>query len=482
VSRPARRLRTRLLVAMMAIAFGVLVVAALGAAGLARDTSADDALDDLKRQAPTVARQLETLGREASRAQAGGPAGRRLCIVIAGLLRATGGSVVTMDASGVAREGFGGVLPCAASGTELVELPRNLTIDDLDTDSLLKGQLQSGVKDDTAFVAQPITGVSELTAVVVLTQAVETRPLGQAGPYLFGTSLFALIVAAVVSAFLARRLTRPIAAIQATAGRIAGGDLSARVGAASMPNDELGSLARSIDTMADELETARGHERAFLLSISHDLRTPLTSIKGYAEGMSDGVIDSPADRARAAAVIATEARRLERLVADLLDLARLDTHEFSLTRVPVDARAVVHATVQGFAPAAQELGVQLKMTPGAPINANTDPERLAQIVANLVENALKYTATSVVVDVAQRDGHVELRVDDDGPGIPEAVRDRVFDRLYTVRDAPGRKVGTGIGLAIVHELANAMGGAAVCEPLDTGGTRFVVRLPAARDG
>ena len=481
MKKRARRLRTRLLVAMMAIALGVLVLAALGAAGLARDTSADDALDDLRRQAPTVARQLNTLGREASIAPEGGLAGRRLCTLIAGLLRATGGSVVTVDANGVARESFGGVLPCSDTGSDtgsdIVDLPRNLTVADLDTATLLEGRSHSGVKDATAFVAQPIGDVGDFTAVVVLTQAVETRPLGQAGPYLFFTSLFALILAAIVSAFLARRLTRPLAAMQDTAGRIAAGDLSARVGTESMPHDELGSLARSIDAMADELETARGHERAFLLSISHDLRTPLTSIKGYAEGMSDGVIESAPDRARASAVIVAEARRLERLVADLLDLARLDTHEFSLTRVPVDVRATVSATVQAFAPALHELGVQLSVSSGPPINMNTDPERLAQIVANLVENALKYAATSVVVDVSEHDGDVELRVDDDGPGIPEAERGRVFDRLYTVRDSPGRKVGTGIGLAIVHELALAMGGAATCEPLDTGGTRFAVRLP-----
>jgi two-component system sensor histidine kinase BaeS len=463
---------------MVAIAFGVLVVAALGAAGLARDTSADDALADLERQAPTVARQLATLGAEAARAPEGGPAGRRLCLVIAGLLRATGGSVVTVDATGTVREEFGGVLPCSATGSQLVELPRNLEVDDLDTEMLLDGRRQTGVKEDTAFVAQPITSLNGLKPVVVLTQAVDNRPLGDAGPYLFGTGLFALIVATAVSAFLARRLTRPIAAMQLTAGRIADGDLSARVDATSMPNDELGSLARSIDTMADELETARGHERAFLLSISHDLRTPLTSIKGYAEGMADGVIESPTDRARAAGVIATEARRLERLVADLLDLARLDTHSFSLAPAPVDARAVVGATMQGFAPAAQELGVRLDLTPGSPVDANADPERLAQIVANLVENALKYAVTSVVVDVHRRNGNVELHVDDDGPGIPPAERGRVFDRLYTARTTPGRKVGTGIGLAIVHELAGAMGGEATCEPLDGGGTRFTVRLPA----
>ena len=95
-----------------------------------------------------------------------------------------------------------------------------------------------------------------------------------------------------------------------------------------------------------------------------------------------------------------------------------------------------------------------------------------------MENALKYARTAVRVGVDRRDGQVEVRVDDDGPGIPAADRDRVFERLYTARDAPGRKVGTGIGLAIVHELAGAMGGVTTCQPLEPGGTRFTVTIPA----
>jgi signal transduction histidine kinase len=245
-----------------------------------------------------------------------------------------------------------------------------------------------------------------------------------------------------------------------------------------MPADELGSLAASIDAMADELEQARGHERAFLLSVSHDLRTPLTSIKGYAEAMADGTVEAPADRVRAAAVIASETRRLERLVADLLDLARLDAHQFSLATRRVDAREVVGATVAGFAPMAEQWGVELSLSPGGVVLVDTDPERLAQIVANLVENALKYARHRVVVDVTRLDGQIELQVDDDGPGIPAGEQARVFDRLHTARGEPGRVVGTGIGLAIVRELAGAMGGDASCRSLNGQGTRFLVRFPA----
>src|SRR5581483_8043272 len=397
---------------MVLIALGVLVVAALGAAGLARQTQADSAIKDMKQQAPSITSDLQALGRlgelrRAANRTASGQATARVCRLLDRLLGAAGGSIVAVDDTGTIGAGLGQLCP---SASDVLHLPHGLAASDLDTARLLDQRDSSGTSGQLAFLATPIQQQSARTLVLVLTQHVETRPLGRAGPYLFGTGALALIAATVVSAILARRITRPVAAMQSTAGRIAAGDLSARVSPVPTPDDELASLARSINTMADELETARGHERSFLLSISHDLRTPLTSIKGYAEGMADGVIASPDDRARAAGVIATEARRLERLVADLLDLARLDTHEFSLTPQPVDARRVVGATVQGFAPAARDWGITLSLTPGEPVPAQVDPERLGQIVANLVENALKYATSSVTVAVGASNGSFEVRV------------------------------------------------------------------------
>jgi two-component system sensor histidine kinase BaeS len=476
---------------MVGIAFGVLVVAALGAAGLARETATNAAVKDLEEQAPSVGAELEDLGRRfrasvnqndqlrPAQQTARGAYLRFACRLVASTVKLSSGSVVVAGADGSVEEGVGGLLgqACAAQA-QLPELPQDVRTRDLDVARLRRGEVQTGVRGNTAFVAQPLDPVGDQTPVLVLTQEVETRPLGRAGPYLLGTGAFALFVATVVAAFLARRLTRPIAAMQTTAGEISAGNLAARVDVGSMPDDELASLARSIDTMAAELETGRGHERAFLLSISHDLRTPLTSIKGYAEAMSDGTIPSSPDAIRAANVIVTESQRLERLVADLLDLARLDAHQFSLAPRTVDARGVVDATVRGFVPSARDWDVRLLSTEGPPIPANLDPERLAQVVANLVENALKYARSEVQVDVVLTDDHLVVSVDDDGPGIPEDEQDRVFERLYTARGTPRRTVGTGIGLAIVHELAGAMGGGASCEALPEGGTRFVVRLPA----
>jgi signal transduction histidine kinase len=137
----------------------------------------------------------------------------------------------------------------------------------------------------------------------------------------------------------------------------------------------------------------------------------------------------------------------------------------------------VEAAVLAFEPAATELGIALAVDARKPIPADADPERLGQIVANLVENALKYATTAIEIGVAREAGHVVLRVRDDGPGIASEDLPHVFDRLYTSRTVPGRKVGTGLGLAIVRELSAAMGGRAWAEPAEGVGTRFVVRLP-----
>src|SRR5262249_14957859 len=148
------------------------------------------------------------------------------------------------------------------------------------------------------------------------------------------------------------------------------------------------ALAATLDTMAAQLEQSRGSERAFLLSISHDLRTPLTSIRGYAEALADGTLDdaNADDRKRAATAIGAEARRLERLVRDLLDLARLDSRQFSLNTRPCDATEVVRDAAAAFEPQAHDLGIGLTISAGGPLPVELDPERLAQIVANLVEN------------------------------------------------------------------------------------------------
>lgn len=485
IKPPTRRLGTRLFVVMVAIAFGVLVLSAAGTAALFRQTSADSARKDLREKSPTVSDAVGRLAEFRQLNQPGAaptPAERRLArnlrSIIANTLRASDVSVVVLTPTGEVREGIAALLGNEAAKAGLTDLPEGLSPADLDPRALLTGNEQSGQQGGTVFVAEPLPVVNGNTPVVVLTQQVETQPLGRAGPFFLLAGAAALVVAAIVAFYLARRLTRPLTAMGRTAGRIAAGDLSARVDLGRHPDDELAGLARALDGMAAQLEAARGLERGFLLSVSHDLRTPLTSISGYAEAIADGTVERREDQQRAAEVIGAEARRLERLVADLLDLARLDAHEFSLTPRPVDAADVVGEATDAFGPSAREIGVALVVDrpPSAPVDA--DPERLGQIVANLVENALKYARTRVDVGVSANNGTLELHVDDDGPGIDADGLPHVFDRLYTSRPAPGRQVGTGLGLAIVRELSAAMGGTADVRVVDGRGTRFVVRIPS----
>jgi len=475
VTRATRRLRTRLLVALMAVAFGVLVVAAAGAAVLVRQTAADSAIADLRTRAPEVADRVDAIGAEI-RSRPNSIVTARLQRSLVGLLGATGTSLLGINPDGSVTRGIGPLLGRAGApdATTLLDLPADLRVRDLDLVGLLAGATESGVRGDRAYVAVPLEPVGEVTPVVVVSGAVERRPLGRAGTYLVVTGGFALVVAGLVSVSLARRLTRPIGALRTAANAIAAGDLSARVDPAGIADDELADLTRSFNAMADGLETARGLERSFLLSVSHDLRTPLTSIRGYAEAIGDGTVP-PDALTRAADVIGSEAGRLERLVADLLDLARLDARGFTLTPRPVDARDVVVRTVAGFDPTAHAFGVELAVTDGPRVPADLDPERLAQIVANLVENALRYARARVTVSVARRDAAVEVRVADDGPGIAPDERDRVFERLHTSRPVAGRPVGTGIGLAIVRELARTMGGTAEVGP-DDGGAVLIVHV------
>jgi two-component system sensor histidine kinase BaeS len=372
----------------------------------------------------------------------------------------------------------------------ITNLPSGVRPADLDPEALAAGQVQSGSRGAIVWAAQPLSSTPEGTLVLVATRRIGVFAVGQLGGILIVAAVVAALAAVALSLWLVRRLTQPLEAMERTARAIAGGNLEARVGLPGTDvDDEFAAVGRAIDTMAAELSRHRSLERAFLMSISHDLRTPLTSIRGYAEAVAEGATDDEESRRRAALIIEAEARRLERLVADLLELARLDAREFSLHPGPVDVAEVARHAALALEPAAREVGLQLVVAgpggsgvspegDGGPVMAVADAERLAQVVANLVENALKYAARTVEVTARPVPGGAEIAVADDGPGIDPDDMPRVFERLYTSRRQPGRKVGTGLGLAIVRELVTAMGGRVDVGATAEGGTRFVVALPA----
>jgi signal transduction histidine kinase len=225
--------------------------------------------------------------------------------------------------------------------------------------------------------------------------------------------------------------------------------------------------------MAEKLARARAAERDFLLSVSHELKTPLTAIRGYAEGAAEGALDAT----EAATTIVREARRLERLVQDLLELARLNRSEFAVHRETIDLAAVAREAVRRYEPQANAFGIALEADTNGGAPARGDADRALQVVSNLVENALRVTPAGGSVRVAVEPG--ELRVEDTGPGLTPDELPRAFERFFLYsRYGAERKVGTGLGLAIVRQLTERMGGHVSVES-EPGRTRFVVVLPSA---
>lgn len=370
-------------------------------------------------------------------------------------------------------------------------LPGGITANDLSPPMLYQLRTVSGRAGGLVFAAVPFRapvqlpgGERQLVQAVILT----SRPpaaLATAGPWFGLSALVILALAALVAWRLGQRFTAPIHAVQEVTARIAAGDLDARVPAPPGADPELDALAASVNSMTEGLGRAQAAERLFLQSVSHDLRTPLTSIRGFAEAIEDG---ATADAVAAAGVIASEARRLERLVGDLLALATLEARRFTLQMQPVDLFSTAEGAAAAFVPSAAELGLRIEVEPAPPLYVMADPDRLAQVMANLIENALRYAGAAVRIGVSPPSaGGPAVWVSDDGPGIAPGDLPKVFDRLYGTRRQPdgarpGRPIGSGLGLTIVSELVAAMGGSVRAEsPLSAaGGTRMVVLLRAAR--
>jgi len=278
------------------------------------------------------------------------------------------------------------------------------------------------------------------------------------------------LLAGIASYVLARRLIRPIAALSDATAQLAAGEPGVDV--AVDGDDELSQLAHSFNLMSHSLARAREQQQEFLESVSHELKTPLTSIKGYAEGLGDGAVTA----GQASQVIGAEAGRLERLVSDLLDLARVQRAGFSVDRVPVDLNQVVDRAVERHRFRAQELKLSLIGEQDGAAPALGDPDRLLQVTSNLIENALRITPGGGSVTVTARPGAIEVQ--DTGPGLAPEDLPHAFERFYLYeRYRSEREVGSGLGLAIVGELAERMKGAITVENVAGGGARFTLRLP-----
>lgn len=454
-------MRRRLTAALVGLVAGALVLVGAGGLLVARLSAEHAAVSQLRQQAGVLAGAAVQIERP------------RVLPLVRRLLRLDDARLVLVGPDGALR----------------TRLPAGFVAADLEPRALLAGDVVTGSAAGDVYVVQPIALSRRLASLlsgarvaVLLTRSV--GGLFSSWAYLLLVGGGVLVVAAGMASWLSRRITRPILAVRDATARVADGELSARVAVRPGEVKELASLGESVNRMAESLEGSRERERQLLLSVAHDLRTPLTSIGGYAEAIEEGVADSPSEAAR---VIGLEARRLERLVGDLLDLAKLDARRLSLTLAAVPADEVAGEVLEALGPEAARRGISLAGPSGEGGRAVVlaDRDRLAQVLANLLENAVSFARTSVALSLSEtepgpsRPASVALAVVDDGPGIPAGDLPRVFERFYrgNGRGSAARR-GSGLGLSIVAELVDAMGGTVRAEsPVSgEGGTRMVVEL------
>ena len=294
---------------------------------------------------------------------------------------------------------------------------------------------------------------------------------------LIAATIIAIITATVVSLLVAARLARPISALARAAHRVSDGHYAERV-PANEPG-ELGELAMSFNEMAGSLEATERRRLQLVGDVAHELRTPLTTLDGYLEGLEDGVVEPSA---QTWGLLRLETARLTRMVNDLSELWRAEARQLPLRIDAVDAAEVAREVGEGFTTQAASRGITISLPEGSAV-AMADRDRLAQIMSNYLSNALRHApdGSTIWVTSSRAPGKVRVAVRDEGPGLAPDQLEAVFERFYRVDPARSRAAGgSGIGLAIVRALAEAMDGQSWAESAGPGqGSTFIVELPAA---
>lgn len=335
------------------------------------------------------------------------------------------------------------------------------------------------------FVAQPVAGLfgppgsspipETLVLAVPRNQALSIWA-DLAKPFLWA-GLVALAVSIVIAVVLARSVYVPIRRVTNAAEEMARGHYEQEVPVAGPK--EVKGLAQSFNQMSKQVKSSQQMLRDFVADVSHELRSPLTSIKGFAQAMVDGTAKGKEAQLKAATVIEDESKRMMRLVEELLEFSRLESGQVNMARQPVDLKELLNQCFEIFLMRAQEKGVNLKIDiePLPPVTGDID--RLEQVFNNLLDNALKHTPAGGNISIDARrtnPNFAEISITDTGPGIPAEQMRHVFERFYRA-DASAGKAGAGLGLAIARQIVLAHGGDIGAKSTLGKGTEFVVRLP-----
>ncbi|MBD0329856.1 MAG: HAMP domain-containing histidine kinase [Thermoleophilia bacterium] len=282
-----------------------------------------------------------------------------------------------------------------------------------------------------------------------------------------------VIVAGALGWYLSRRITKPVLGLSRAAEAVAQGRYDVQVPTVPGRN-EISHLADRFGEMATRLRESEELERNFLMTVSHELRTPLTAIRGHVEALREGVVEDPELTTASLDVIAAETARLERLVGDVLDLAKLEAHRFTVVPEEVDMERLLDRAYAAFEQEARRRAIDYRRELRAPAVIESDGDRVLQIISNLLANAFRWTPDGgrIGLELAPHDGQVTVAVADTGPGIPPEEREAIFRPFVS-----GDGGGTGLGLAIAHELAHALGGRVEVESARGAGSTFRLVLP-----
>lgn len=297
------------------------------------------------------------------------------------------------------------------------------------------------------------------------------RTLTWGGWTLVGLSLLAAVFGAIIGATAVGRILRPVRQLGAGARRIAGGELTTRIDLAGDP--DLDPIASSFNEMAEAVQARIARERRFSANVSHELRSPLTSVLGTAELLEGGRERLPEREAGLVTVLVHQVRRMSHMLLDLLEISRISSDD-----PPQWESADLAALCRDVA---AQRGVDPSVVVGDEPTVRTDARRLERIIGNLIDNAQQHAGGVVQVLIQRDSGSVRILVDDAGPGIDEGIRERLFEP-FTRGESPGHTDGAGLGLAIVREQAVILGGDVTVETSPAGGARFVARLPISEEG
>jgi signal transduction histidine kinase len=458
------RFRLTALFLVVVLVFGLVSIAL--AVRLFQDVTHEQSVQELEREAAGLA---ELYARAALRANDEGSKAPEFAAE--NLERATGDELYYVGVSPFPGQRFG-----------LRQLPRSALGDvELDTEEIVTFEFTPPESSRPRLAAaQPVHLVQGTEPFGWLVVAKPVTELREQWLTLLGRLALALAVGiglgAVLFWWLSRRLTEPVLALTRATQQVAAGRYDVEI-PQTKGTDEISQLSDRFQRMVEQLAEAERLKRSFLMSVSHELRTPLTAIRGHVEAVREGVVSEPEAVQASLEIVAAETDRLERLVGDVLDLAKLQANRFTVRHEEVDLGRVLDHAYGAFAEEARRREIDYRLEPAGddtPVIVS-DGDRVLQVISNLLSNAFRWTPDGgrIELGLAASNGTVRVDVVDSGPGVPPEERDRIFDAFIS-NDVNG----TGLGLPIARELALALGGRIDLEPAQGGGSRFRLVLPA----